>query len=445
MEMQNDHWYFRIANATQTKNNICVNCRVLVAHTPELRRSYSQAYKSFQPGDKLSIQQSTDIFIYQNVFCWSNRHAICNQCAAKNARELDIQVICVPEDSIANENWKRVYSITNNARQRLKTLLDTELKQQETIHDNKVCNRSNSKNNCVQWKLLSNIDCQIFTRLSIEQINKLANKYNLDPSDIFIVLILSICKSNLSYRVASKIFGPSPTSIKNIFYHVLDTLYDRMVPEHLGTSWTCAKISIHTPDYAKTLLQLQNNQIVYTCDGFPIYIEKCRDFDIQKLTYSGKSKRNCLTFHGCVTLDGHFIYINGPYGSDGYNNDQNIFNTLFDRKYNASQLKSNSSKNNNSNNNNSNNNKSNNNKSNNDNSIHNNFIHNNCNKDNNILSNNNSNNSNNSNNNTDIDNNDNLHFREYMYDNDNQTIHLSLQLTKNGDIIILDKGLNNML
>lgn len=84
----------------------------------------------------------------------------------------------------------------------------------------------------------------------------------------------------------------------------------------------------------KKILKLQTIQISFTCDGFPVYIEKSGDFDVQKLTYSGKSKRNCITFHGCVTLDGTFIYINGPYGSDGKNNDQNIFDSLFDKDYN---------------------------------------------------------------------------------------------------------------
>ena len=260
-----------------------------------------------------------------------------------------------------------------NIRKQTQNILQTDLKTQQKINDNLTNNDSNSKYNHINWATLSDIDCQIFTRLHKQQI-----------SDIWI--FLSTCKSNLSFRVASNIFGPSKTTISDIFHHVLDTLYEKLVPTQLGKTWTRAKITLHTPAFAKNLLQIKNGQIAFTCDGLPIYIQKSADFDIQKLTYSGKCKRNCITFHGCVTLDGTFIFLNGPYGSDGYNNDQNIFDSLFDKSYNKT-----------------------------------------------FFASNNSNDNSNYNSNDNIDN-------DYLYDDDPETLHLSLKLTKDGDIIVLDRG-----
>ena len=312
---------------------------------------------------------------------------------------MDISAITLFEDSIANSLWDHIFAITNRVRKKLKQLLDTQKQNDDNINDIiSSPSRSNSRNNCVKWELISDIDCRIMTRLSKKQIIDMATKYALNPSDIFIVL--SICKSNLSVRVASTIFGFGKTSIENKFHHVMDTLEMKMVPKYLGSAWTRAKITLHTPQFAKNLFKLSDNQIAYTCDGFPIYIEKSGDFDFQKLTYSGKSKRNCLTFHGCVTLDGSFIYINGPYGSDGYNNDQNIFDSLFDRDYNCNSSNSNNSDSSSSNNN----------------------------------DNNNNSNSNSNNNNI----ND---AHSCIYNNDEETIHLSLEITQNGDVVVLDKGI----
>ena len=100
-----------------------------------------------------------------------------------------------------------------------------------------------------------------------------------------------------------------------LFHSVIDTLRIHTVPDYLGSCWTRDKIKEHTPEFVKEIWQMEDGQIIFTCDGFPIYIQKSGDFDIQKLTYSGKSKRNCLTFHGAVATDGTFLYINGPYHS----------------------------------------------------------------------------------------------------------------------------------
>ena len=229
------------------------------------------------------------------------------------------------------------------------------------------------------------------TRLTKEQVIELAETYKLSAEHIFITL--AICKGNLSYRYASCLFGFGISSISYIFNGVFDQLFDKLVPDFLGSAWSRADIKKHTPQYVNDLYSLSRDQVAITCDGFPIYIEKPGEFDIQKLTYSGKSKRNAVTFHGCVCLDGSFIYVNGPYGSDGYNNDQNIFDSLFDREYNQ---EVNRRSNNNSN--------------------------------------SNSNNADNSN--------ESERGSVYIYRDDQETLWLSQSLIREGDVVILDRGTN---
>ena len=142
-----------------------------------------------------------------------------------------------------------IISILNNVRRRLNTVINKTETVQRSTNTNQNNNWSNRKNNHVKWQLLSNIDCQIFTRLSKQQIETIASKYDIEAEYIWIAL--SICKSNLSYRTASSIFGYSPSMISVMFNCVFDTLLRKMVPEYLGSAWTRKKIQKHTPDFAK--------------------------------------------------------------------------------------------------------------------------------------------------------------------------------------------------
>ena len=104
--------HFKIANATQNdKNNICVNCRQKVALTPESYRYLTQRRRNYVKGDKIDIKQSVDIYIHHNIYCWPNRHAICNECAKIHPSRLDIQTNIISEYNIAKTCWPLIFAI----------------------------------------------------------------------------------------------------------------------------------------------------------------------------------------------------------------------------------------------------------------------------------------------------------------------------------------------
>ena len=344
------------------KWNQCVSCGCIVAIPKYKSFHRSKKTKNCRNGDKLSVELAASIYMHHNAFCWPGSHAICYDCEQQPTQSYHISTTTVGYHDIANSRVKHICTILHHIKH--KFLLQSQ-------HYAK-----NEQKNRITFDLTTDKSCKILTRLTKDQICHIATVCNVDSSHVFITL--SICKSNFSYRVAGCIFGLSHTTIGDIFNHCFDMLMIHLVPKQLGKVWTREKIQCHTPVFVKKLFQLNKLQIIYTCDGFPFYIEKSGDFDIQKLTYSGKSKRNCLNFHGCVTLDGTFIYINGPYGSDGKNNDQNIFDSLFDKKYYSISISNSSSNDNNS---------------------------------------------------------------VYLYQNDSETLHLSLTLTQDGDVVILDRGM----
>ncbi|CAF1254908.1 unnamed protein product [Rotaria sordida] len=184
----------------------------------------------------------------------------------------------------------------------------------------------------ISCDLLNNEQCESFSGLTKHQIQQLATEYNLNEENIF--LFYTKCNTNNSDLLLSEVFSISRRSISRRFNQSIEDLFNSLVMNQMGpTTWDRNKVDIHTPMFAKELLQVNVNNIVVFMDGFPIYIEKPGDFTLQKLTWSSQTLRNCIKFHCITTSDGTFIGIQGGYGATSHNNEESIINSLTNSNY----------------------------------------------------------------------------------------------------------------
>ncbi|CAF1086611.1 unnamed protein product [Rotaria sordida] len=259
-------------------------------------------------GKVLSSHKITSIFVHKRVLINSKHNYICHSCDVKDLTELFI-----PTKSITNEQLS-TYCETLS-------YITTDFK--HALH---------SDNHRLSYDLLNNEQCKSFSGLTKHQIQQLATEYNLNEENIF--LFYTKCNTDNSDFLLSQVFGIPDTSISRHINQSIEDLFNNLVTDQMGpTTWDRKNIDMHTPMFAKELLQVNVQNIVICMDSFPIYIEKPGDFTLQKLTWSSQTLRNCIKFHCITTLDGTFVGIQGGYGATGHNNEESIINSLTNDKY----------------------------------------------------------------------------------------------------------------
>ncbi|CAF3281972.1 unnamed protein product [Rotaria socialis] len=87
-------------------------------------------------------------------------------------------------------------------------------------------------------------------------------------------------------------------------------------------------IHVHSPESVKVLLP----NVVAMIYSTYVYVQKSWNFNNQKKSYCQHKADNLVKVMAIVLLDGKWFDIYGPYFSDGYNNDELIWNTLSDDK-----------------------------------------------------------------------------------------------------------------
>ncbi|CAF4970613.1 unnamed protein product [Rotaria sp. Silwood1] len=100
------------------------------------------------------------------------------------------------------------------------------------------------------------------------------------------------------------------------------------VPKHIGSQAFQRNniIHKHSPTWVKLLLP----NAVAMIDSTYIYIEKSWNCNNQKRRYCQHKADNLVKMMAIMLLDGKWFNMYGPYYSDGYNNDELIWNTLSD-------------------------------------------------------------------------------------------------------------------
>ncbi len=137
-----------------------------------------------------------------------------------------------------------------------------------------------------------------------------------------------IARQNLSQRPAGVLFNRTQSCISRQFSFIVEHLHAQFVPDNMGSSTLTRDeiISNHVPEFVKSLLP----NVVGILDGTHFQIQKSWNFNIQKRMWSNYKCKNTLKEMGIMLPDGYWWDFEGPYLSDGYHNDEIIFNSMTD-------------------------------------------------------------------------------------------------------------------
>lgn len=86
-------------------------------------------------------------------------------------------------------------------------------------------------------------------------------------------------------------------------------------------------ISLNTTIGRALFCNDNDDRVVLICDGTYIYVNRSRNYEFQKQTYTDQKKRNFLKIMICVTCNGTIIHALGPYKAS--ENDATILQSIF--------------------------------------------------------------------------------------------------------------------
>ncbi|CAF4682511.1 unnamed protein product, partial [Rotaria sp. Silwood2] len=134
----------------------------------------------------------------------------------------------------------------------------------------------------------------------------------------------------ISQTFTGTLFGLTQPRISQIFHETVKKMSEVFVPLYIGSQAFQRHdiIHNHSPEWVKVLLP----NAVAMIDSTYVYVQKSWNFNNQKKSYCQYKADNLVKMMAIMLLDGKWFDIYGPYFSDGYNNDELIWNTLSDDK-----------------------------------------------------------------------------------------------------------------
>jgi hypothetical protein len=113
-----------------------------------------------------------------------------------------------------------------------------------------------------------------------------------------LAIFLMKMQLNLSHRVLATLFGQglNKQRVSYIFHFVRGLLMEEFVPKHLGFQSISREdyIRNHSTPLANLLLGAGDRQAIFVVDGTYLYIQKSRNYNIQRRTYSMHKFRNLV-------------------------------------------------------------------------------------------------------------------------------------------------------
>ena len=311
----------------------------------EIKR-YSKATFNSVKGKRINQDQVLEIFCHHNIIVDCKHHFVCHECTENRSIKdwifANVNKIPISQCESSMKTYQYFFSSILSKLNKYKSYYEKENidlesdEKKESIDDAHAATEpTNRKHNCVKYGRLTDADCKYYCRLSKENIQEIADEYDLKERDVF--LFYHVLYHKTVQSIVGLMFGLSQSRISVIINKVRKVLTEEMVPHYLGSNyWTRAKIAENTPRFIKELANVEEDEITFTVDGFPLFIPKSSDFDIQKVTHGGKNAKysqNHFNIHGMGTGNGYIIDLQGPYGATMYNNDQHIMDSFTDDDY----------------------------------------------------------------------------------------------------------------
>ena len=248
----------------------------------------------------ISPGTATDIFESKGILVKAYYQCMCDECASKPFRELQIAYT-----SSAQFPKRSILLVLNELRRR-------RLSTRGLLHVG-----------------IDEADFLYLTKLNKIQFNQLRELVpNVEANEL--MMFLMICCLGLPQRLCGIMFGVSQSNVSKCFQHALSSLHEYLAKPKLGLE----NISMedikndHTPDLFRALFPKAR----LVGDGTYIYVQKSANFGIQKATYSTHKGRNLVKFLIFTAPDGYFVECLGPYFSNGKHNDEWLFNVAFEEE-----------------------------------------------------------------------------------------------------------------
>lgn len=187
--------------------------------------------------------------------------------------------------------------------------------------------------NGINFDNISDKDCKNLTSLTKNQFEDLFSHVNIKSTPIrtpktTVGIFLTKLKCALSNKLLSTLFKISASSIRRAIQTVRQALMRSFVPLYLGFDSVTREeiINKHSRPLAKTLMEVDNDNLILVLDGTYIYIQKSNNFAFQRRSFSIHKSRPLVKPMVVVTTTGYFVSILGPYLAK--NNDASILNHM---------------------------------------------------------------------------------------------------------------------
>lgn len=140
-------------------------------------------------------------------------------------------------------------------------------------------------------------------------------------------------RTGSTYQIIADKFDVSRSTTHNYCTAAREALLNDFVPENLGfRNFTRRQLLQNNTDLARFMFNDgdgENDRVILIWDGTYIYCNKSHNHHHQKLTYSVQKMRNLVKPMVCVTPNGTYVDVFGPYTA--VTNDAKIMEAVFDK------------------------------------------------------------------------------------------------------------------
>lgn len=108
-------------------------------------------------------------------------------------------------------------------------------------------------------------------------------------------------------------FGISRTTVRRYMNNTRDALAKDFTPDHINVAQDRDFLIQRSSAMCNGLFNPDGEKIVLVCDGTYIFINKSRNYKVQRETYTDQKKRNNVKIMMIVTTNGYIVHALGPY------------------------------------------------------------------------------------------------------------------------------------
>lgn len=108
-------------------------------------------------------------------------------------------------------------------------------------------------------------------------------------------------------------FGISKSTVGRYIDKTRDALGNDFMPEHINVAQDREEMLQRSSTMCNGIFNPNGDKVILVCDGTYLFINKSRNYQMQRETYTDQKKRNNIKVMMMVTTNGYILYALGPY------------------------------------------------------------------------------------------------------------------------------------